>query len=70
MALESKLILSFTRDRELARELGMSAGSLRVALFRMRQKYRASLKAEIAETLSDEADLEEEIKHLVGLFER
>jgi DNA-directed RNA polymerase specialized sigma24 family protein len=56
--------------RDLSRELGMSVGSLRVALFRFRQRYRALLKQEIAETLSDPSELESEIGQIIALFQR
>ncbi|MEZ5304850.1 MAG: sigma factor [Verrucomicrobiales bacterium] len=56
--------------RDLARQTGQSAGALRVAVFRMRHKYRTLLKQEIADTLADSADLDGEISYLVGLFGR
>ncbi len=56
--------------RELARTLGMSVGSLRVAVFRLRQRYRSLLRQEIADTLADPSDLDAEIGHLAALFQR
>lgn len=51
---------------EAARELGKSEGALKVALFRMRARYRELLRAEIAETVADPEEVEDEIR---GLFE-
>lgn len=49
---------------EIAEQLEVSAGSLRVAVHRMRQQYRQFLHAEIANTLEDSADCESEINYL------
>ena len=54
---------------ELSRTLKASAGSLRVALFRLRQRYRSQIKSEISETLSDHSDLKEEVGHLLKIFQ-
>jgi RNA polymerase sigma-70 factor (ECF subfamily) len=53
---------------EIASRLNASAGSLRVAAFRLRQKYRQMLESEIADTLSDRAEINGEISYLLGLF--
>ena len=50
----------------LAVELGMSAGALRVAVHRMRRKYRNILRAEIAETVSTPEQIDEEIRFLLS----
>jgi DNA-directed RNA polymerase specialized sigma24 family protein len=49
-----------------AREMGVSAGALRQSVYRMRRKYRDLLRAEIAETVSNEEDVEEEIRFLLS----
>ena len=48
----------------IAGELGMSEGSVKVAVHRLRQRYRAMLRAEIAQTVATEADVEDELRHL------
>jgi len=50
----------------LAREIGVSAGALRQSVYRMRRKYRDLLRAEIGETVSNEEDVEEEIRFLLS----
>jgi RNA polymerase sigma factor (sigma-70 family) len=57
------------RDRIAAR-LEMSAGAVKVAVHRLRQRYRMLLRAAIAETVSNEADLDEEMHYLVAVLRR
>jgi RNA polymerase sigma factor (sigma-70 family) len=53
---------------ELAKKLGMSEGALKVAVHRLRQRYREILRAEIAETVDSPADVEDEMRHLVAVL--
>lgn len=53
---------------ELAAGLGMSEGALRVETARMRKRFREILRAEIAETVSSEQDLEDELRHLMTIW--
>ncbi len=48
--------------------LGLSEIAVRKAVFRLRTKYRESLKQEIADTLSDPADVENELLSLMAAF--
>lgn len=52
----------------LAARLGVSEGAARVALHRMRQRLRARFHAEVAETVGDEAAVDEELRYVVGLL--
>lgn len=47
-----------------AERLGKSEGAVRVAVFRMRKRYRRAVREEIAETVSDRSQVEEEIEAL------
>ena len=49
---------------ELARRLKMSEGAVRVAVHRLRQRYRELLRAEIADTVAGAGEVEEELRHL------
>ena len=51
-----------------AADLSMDEGALRVAVHRLRKRYRELLREEIAHTLSDPAMVEEEMKVLLGAF--
>lgn len=57
-----------TTYREIAESLGMTEGAVKVAVHRLRRAYRAQLRAVIAETVSTEDDIEEEIRDLFGAF--
>ncbi|MEM7306569.1 MAG: sigma-70 family RNA polymerase sigma factor [Planctomycetota bacterium] len=50
---------------ETAARLGLTAGALKVAVHRLRQRYRELLRAEIAQTVADPSDVEDEMRHLV-----
>lgn len=56
--------------RELGAELEMSEGAVKVAAHRLRRAFRAALRAEIAETVEDEAELESELGHLIEALAR
>ena len=49
---------------EAGRQLGMSEGAVKVAVHRLRQRYRQLLRDEIARTVGAEADVDEEIGRL------
>jgi RNA polymerase sigma-70 factor (ECF subfamily) len=47
---------------------GASAGSLRTSVYRMRKKYRELLRTEIAETVADPDEIEDEIRFLRAIL--
>jgi RNA polymerase sigma factor (sigma-70 family) len=51
-------------QQQAAAELGMSIGALKVAVHRMRQRYRELLRDEIAQTVGGPEEVEEEIRAL------
>lgn len=53
---------------EAARRLGLNETAVRVAVHRLRKRYRRLLREEIAQTLSDPAMVEEELRALFGAF--
>jgi RNA polymerase sigma-70 factor (ECF subfamily) len=53
---------------ETAAQLGLSEGAVKVAVHRLRQRYRDRLREEIAQTLDDPADVEDEIRALFQAF--
>jgi RNA polymerase sigma-70 factor (ECF subfamily) len=48
----------------LAAELGTSEGAVKIAVHRLRQRYRALLEQEIAQTVASPAEAAEELNHL------
>lgn len=55
---------------EVAAQLDMTEGTLKVAIHRLRQRYRNLLRAAIAETVTNEADLDDEMRYLVAVLRR
>lgn len=55
---------SETRQAEIARELSLSENAVRIALHRLRKRYGELVRLEIAETVSDPADIERELGEL------
>jgi RNA polymerase sigma-70 factor (ECF subfamily) len=55
-------------QREVATSLGMEEGAVRVAVHRLRKRYRQLLRDEIANTLADAAMVDEEMRALFGAF--
>jgi RNA polymerase sigma factor (sigma-70 family) len=51
---------------EVARELGMNDGALRVAIHRLRRRFREVVRAEIAPTVNDPRDVASEMQHLIA----
>jgi RNA polymerase sigma-70 factor (ECF subfamily) len=50
--------------KDWAVEIGASAGALRNIVYRMRKRYRELLRAEIAETVADPGEIDDEIRFL------
>ncbi|MFO1513999.1 MAG: sigma-70 family RNA polymerase sigma factor [Verrucomicrobiota bacterium] len=57
-----------TAQSEVAKALGMEEGAVRVAVHRLRKRYRQLLRDEIANTLSDPTIVDEEMRALFGAF--
>lgn len=55
---------------EIAARFAMTEGAVKVAVHRLRKSYREHLRAIVAETVSDESDLDDEMRHLVAALRR
>ncbi len=53
---------------ELTEKLGMSEGAVKVAVHRLRQRYRSVLRELIAETVSSPDEVEDELRYLVQVL--
>jgi len=53
---------------QAAAELSLTEGALRVAVHRLRRHYRELLRDEIAHTLTDPAQVQEELQALFAAF--
>jgi RNA polymerase sigma factor (sigma-70 family) len=54
----------------LAREMNTSEGALKVAIHRLRKRYRELFRQEIADTVADPAEAETELRYLAGVLTR
>ena len=55
-------------QEEAAGRLGVPIATLRTWLSRLRQRYRESLRTEVASTVSDQADVDAELHHLYQIL--
>ncbi len=67
-ALKCTLSGAESSREETAKKLGISEGALKVAVHRLRQRYREVLRAEIAETVDSSVDVDDEMRHLVTVL--
>jgi len=67
-----KVFLTVEKDAaplaESASALGMHEGAVRVAIHRLRKRYRALLRHEVAQTLADPSQVDEEMRALFAAF--
>lgn len=54
----------------LAREMNTSEGALKVAIHRLRKRYRELLRQEIADTVADPAEVESELRFLATVLSK
>ena len=54
----------------IAKELGLNEGAARVAVHRLRKRFREIYREEISRTLADGADLDAELRHLAAALAR
>ena len=43
-------------------------GAVKVAIHRLRQRFRDAVKAEIAQTVAGDADVDDELRHLLAVL--
>jgi len=55
---------------DLAREMNTSEGALKVAIHRLRKRYRELFRQEIADTVADPANIESELRYLAAVLTR
>lgn len=52
---------------DAARELGMSETAVKVAIHRLRVRFRELIRAEVAATVGDPAEVADELRHLIAV---
>lgn len=55
-------------QKESAQALGMSEGAFKVAVHRLRRQFREHLRSEVARTVDDEADVDDELRYLFSVL--
>ena len=55
-------------QEDVAQRLGVPIATFRVWLTRLRQRYRGALRAEVASTVSDPADVDDELQYLYRIL--
>jgi len=55
---------------ELSRGLGLNEGAVRVAVHRLRKRYREVLREVIADTVAEPGEVEDEFRYLLGVLAR
>ena len=51
-------------EPELAKQFGITEAAVKMAMSRLRKRYRAMLREEIAQTVSSEEEIDDEIRDL------
>jgi DNA-directed RNA polymerase specialized sigma24 family protein len=66
--------LTVDQDRgdydRVAADLGVTLAALKVTIHRLRKAYRNAIRQEIAETVADEATVDDELRYLVSVLRR
>lgn len=52
---------------DAARVLGMSETAVKVAIHRLRARFRELIRAEVASTVNDAAEVQDELRHLIAI---
>ena len=55
-------------QREVAKKLGMNEGAVKVAVHRLRKRFRELVKAEIAATTNDPSQVQDELRYLIEVM--
>ena len=52
----------------ISERLGMTPGAIKVAAHRLRQRYRELVRAEVAQTVAGEGDVDDELRHMLTVL--
>jgi RNA polymerase sigma factor (sigma-70 family) len=55
-------------QKHIAAQLGMTENAVRQAFYRFRQRYQSLLREEIAHTVANPGDIEDELRHLIAVI--
>lgn len=60
--------LESVSQADTARQLGLTEGAVKVAIHRLRKRFRELVKTEIAHTLGDQGQVQEELRYLLEVL--
>jgi len=55
---------------DTARALGLTESALRSVVHKLRRRYQELVRAEVAETVNEPAEVDDELRHLLSLFQQ
>jgi RNA polymerase sigma-70 factor (ECF subfamily) len=55
---------------DVGAQLGMTEGAVKVAVHRLRHRYRDALREQIAQTVTTRTEIDEELRDLLAIFAR
>lgn len=69
--LRERLVACHSRDSssKISETLGLSTGKVRYQLFRLRQRYSALFRTEVAKTVAHSAEVDDEVRHLQNVLD-
>jgi RNA polymerase sigma-70 factor (ECF subfamily) len=53
---------------QIGRRLGVTEGAARGAMHRLRMRYRDRLRLEVAQTVAEPVEVDEELRHLISVI--
>jgi RNA polymerase sigma-70 factor (ECF subfamily) len=59
---------SESTQADAAQSLGISDGAVKVAIHRLRRRFREAVRVEIAQTVPADADVDDELRHLLAVL--
>ncbi len=60
--------LEFISQADAGRQLGMTEGAIKVAIHRLRKRFRELVKTEIAQTVGEPSQVQEELRYLLEVL--
>lgn len=54
----------------VASRLGLTEGALKVAVHRLRKRFRERIRSEISQTMANGGDIDDELRYLIGVLSR
>jgi predicted transcriptional regulator len=63
-------VLRHQHRQDVASQLGISEGAVKVAIHRLRKRFREVIRRDVAQTLHDQREIDAEMQHLIAALSR